>query len=591
MRATTRHALIALAIFTCSASPLARAVAVENDPSRIAELAATAASGDWRERTAAIDTLRDEHGAYAVNGLLRWIGSQADVERRVQAIYALRRLGAESVLALAAGLHSDDAMVRRNICIVLSAIGDERVLPSLACIAAHDEDELTREKAAEAISRIGFSANGDPAAMLADLARRFRTGELGDEDRSRVFFWNGKAIGAREVPPEAYGPAYGKVFAEDALRVDPTHAGALSELIDSYVALQTALGEDGGEDWNLARLSELVALGGHAPEIEPMEAPEVEPVANADGMLGSNMKEDRYAAALSLAASNPSNPSSRVVETLGQALSESAIRQVLVIHDDPVILNELVAMLRTRDMFAVGAKTGAMGLMRAKAAPVKDAIVMSTSVTDVPVAALVSSLDLDVRTKDVPIIVLGGETEVERVSASLGDSVAGVVPMPVTLAVLQPALDTAFEAAQLNDQRMQAADFSRKAAQTLASLDGASLAPAADAIVAAIGRDDDVQIPALKALAKAKTASGQAPAAALFSGPGASTEARVAAAEALAGIVSSHPLQPGTRQAMVDALAGDDAELRVAAARVLGAASTLSTQDRAALMLDHSLEL
>ncbi len=589
MRATSRHssiALTALALIATGGNLHAQKV---DDRARIAELAAQAVTGEWQAQQDAVAALAQEHGPFAVNGLLRWIGSRADVDSRVLAVYAVRRLGPQATLPLLAGLHSEDAMVRRNICLALAEMGDGRARAGLLAVAEHDKDELAATQAQKALEALGGAPVGDACGALAAFAVDACSGW--SDDVLEVFFWNGKEIAHRPVSAALYGPAYAKLFAEDALRLDSASTAAHQALVAAYQAMQQAIAaaEEGSADWEaeLPKVADLLALGGAAAEGAPEESTyEAEPCSGAEDLIDSPDKRLRYKAALALAGTDHSE---NVVTTLASALSESAVRQILVVDADRDELNGLVALLTGRDSFAIGATTGAQGLVRAKAQPVKDAIIVRSSLEDVPADQFVDSLSRDVRTKEVPVIVVAEESEVERVQGELGDKVLTVVPAPITLPVIQPALDAAFEKAALNDERMEAEQFARKAAEALAGLDGAVLAPAVSALVGALGRADEIQIPVLKALAKVGPAEAQGKVASLFADSAASPEARVAAAQALAGVLERHAAAPVTMSALLAALAGEDAALRSAAARVLGVAQSVTPEERAKLLLEYGL--
>lgn len=597
MRATPKPSatllLTGLGLALGLALPGAAAARQSDDPARVADLAAKVAKGEWLEQRAAIAALQEDHGAYAVNGLLPWIGGQADVEDRVRAVYALRRLGRESALAMVAALKSGDAMTRRSLCMALEEVGDPRAVPALAAVAAHDSDPLAREQAAQAMARLG-GGGGDAVALLTDLAERFHSGDaavLGDGDeRTRVFFWNGKKVASREVTAEFQPHAYARLCAEDALALDPANLAAQAALVAAYQGMLDAVQAGNGGDFEelAGKLADLVALGGAAPRTagEDEEGGSDEMLNGASDLLHSESKRLRYKAALALAGGSPS---AEVVRTLGDALAESAVRQVLVIDNDSNDLNRVVGMLKGRETTAVGAPTGAQGLVRAKATPVKDAIIVRSTVTDVSADKLVTILARDVRTKDVPVIVVADAVDVDRMQALLGDRVVGVVPAPINMPVLKPALDAAFERAALNDQRMEAEQFSRRAAEALARLDAGALSVIPGALVGAIGREDAVQIPALRAVAKVGMGEAQAPALALLDDASASSAARVAAALALEGVLANHDAQPETLASLRAALGGEDAALRAAAARALGAARSIDATQRSQLLLANGL--
>ncbi|MBI4881970.1 MAG: hypothetical protein HY812_20275 [Planctomycetes bacterium] len=589
MRATSRHFSIALTALALIAAGSNLHAQKSDDRARIAELAAQAVSGEWQAQQDAVAALVEEHGPFAVNGLMRWIGSQSDVDARVLAVCALRRLGPQATLPLLAGLHAGDAMVRRNICLALAEMEDGRARAALFAVAQHDQDELAATQARQALELLGGPPRGDASSALAAMATEACSGWA--DDLPEVFFWNGKEIAHRPVSAALLGPAYAKLFAEDALCIDPCSAEAKHALVSAYQAMKQAIeaGDEGSADWEpeLQKLADLLALGGADTGVSAEEpAYEAEPMAGADTLINSEDKRLRYKSALALAGSQATE---EVVSTLASALSESAVRQILVVDADRDELNGLVALLTGRDSFAIGATSGAQGLVRAKAQPFKDAIIVRSSLKDVPADQFVENLSRDVRTQGVPVILVAEESEMERVQALLGSKVQAVVPAPITLAVIKPALDAAFEQAKLNDERMEAEQFSRLAAEALASLDAAALAPVAPALVGALGRADEIQIPVLGALAKVGAGEAQGKVASLFADGGASPEARVAAAQALAGILEQNDAQPATMSALLAALAGEDAPLRSAAARVIGKARSVSAEACTRLLLEHGV--
>ncbi len=593
-------------------TPAAEAPAAEAEPApdkddpALVALVDKAVNGDYRAHKAALDEIAAKHGAAAVNPLLKFISSSADTDQRVRAIYCLRRLGKESNLAMVAGLHSQDAMTRRNLALALTECGDAIAAPSLAAVAQCDTDPLAREKAAAALAKIGgASAASDVKAVdqLTALAQRMLSGDaagLPAEARSRVFFWHDTRVASRALPPQLFGAAYGKVFAEDALAMDPGHAAARETLVKAYATLATgiaALAKAGGDDvpeaaglWvgRLSKVEDLARLGGAMPPKLAFEAkiPDSAKIGGAAGLLGSSDKRLRYKAALT--AAGPTAPAN-VVETLGQAMSEDAVRHVLVVSQDVPELNAWVAGLTARDVFVTGANSGGEALARAKTAPAKDAIIVRASVKDVAVDHMIANLSRDVRSKDTPVIVVADEADVARLQALLGDKVLAVVPAPATAAVLKPSLDAAFEKAKLNDERMDAEMFAAFAAQALAQMDAASLAPAETALVDAIGREDAVQVPALVAIAKLGPEGAEAPLVKLIGDASASPAARVGATNALGGVLAKHPAHPGSIEALAAQMKSASGEMRSAAASSLGSALSLTSEQRAKLLLENRL--
>jgi AmiR/NasT family two-component response regulator len=562
----------------------------------LAKLAQDAATGDYRVRTAAIAKLSGEYGGRAVAALLRWCGSNADIDQRVQAVMSLKRLGSDSAAAMIAGLWSKDAVTRRSLCQALAQVGATSAIPVLACLAEHDADGVVRSEAAKALAALSPGFGGSAAGALLGAAREYLAGAhapvAGPDGSLRIYFWNGRRVMDREVNAALHNAAYAKSYAEAALQADAANTDAQATLVAAYDAMRNAIRGGGDEtgvagwDGSLGRIEDLLRLGGAVVDVPAIDAPEAESLNGAGDLIGSTDKRMRYLSALTLAATAPT---AQVVATLGEALSESAKRQIVVIAPDAAERNAMIAAAGEQHVIAIGADTGATGVIRAKESPVKDAVIIRSTVSDVKADVIIDVLSRDVRSAGVPVILVCDEADRERFAAALGDKVTMIVPAPVNAAILKPAFEAAFEKAALNDERMEAEQFSRRAALALAALDPSLLAPAANALVGATDRADAVRIPALVALSKLGDGAGEGPAFGLMKDTAASAEARVAAVYALRGILARNSGRPETLNALDKMARGSDATLRTAACGALGGASGLTAEARTALFLALSL--
>lgn len=561
------------------------------------QLAADAAKGDWNVRRAAQAKLAGEYGGRAVAALLHWIGSDADVDARVQAITALKRLGGDSIAAMIAGLGSSDAAVRRNLALTLGELGASEAAAALMRLSAVDPDPLTRSVAAEALARVGGQAGGDPSNWLTTAATQFLDGTrqpvAGPDGKHHVYFWNGRRVMDREASPAMWAAANAKLAAEQAVALAPASSDAQNALVAAYGAMDRAAGSGddvgpGGWEKGLPRVRDLLRLGGAIADTPAVDAPGAETLDGAAELIRSPDKRLRYKAALALASSTPS---ADVVATLGDAITESATRQIVVISNDPAELNALIHAAKSLRVSAVGAGTGAQGIMRAKESPSKDAVVVRSTVRDVSADRIADILKRDVRTADVPVIVIVDEADRERMATALGDKVTAVVPAPANADILKPAFEGAFEKKALNDERMQSEQFSQRAALALAALDGSVLGPASNALLQAIDREDKVRVPALIALSKLGAPEAEGAALKVMRDATASAEARLAAAAALRGILANAGGNPDTLRALEAAARGGAADptLRSAACAALGGAKALATEKRSALLLELSL--
>jgi hypothetical protein len=140
------------------------------DEAAIGGLVSTAVSSrDLQAQETAARQLAAAHGEYAVPALLPHLGSN-DIDTRAGAILALRRIGSDAVLPLAASLGTGSEMQQRNVAILLGGSGDVRAVPALLRAG-----KAGNAAAADAATRLG--GKGDAGAAYLALAEKYMVGD------------------------------------------------------------------------------------------------------------------------------------------------------------------------------------------------------------------------------------------------------------------------------------------------------------------------------------------------------------------------------------------------------------------------------
>jgi CheY-like chemotaxis protein len=309
--------------------------------------------------------------------------------------------------------------------------------------------------------------------------------------------------------------------------------------------------------------------------------------ASTDAMkaaLGSNYKAVRYQAALALAGTGDS--SETVVKALGDALAEDALRSILVVDDRSESRNAIAAALRGAGYSVITADSGALGFARARTVPPKDVVVVRAGMKDVTIDQFV--YDADFRTSASAMILVADEASLEQLKAQYEGKgrVKALLGEPIAAGPLGDAVKAALP--DLNHERAAALSAAERAAATLAHIPGASLAPIAGELQAALSRtEENVLVGALRAVGHLGSAEAAPAIAAILADTQRSEPVRVAAADALAGIFAKLTTAPApdVMKPVTDAASGDaSSAVRLAAGRALGAAAFLGAGERAGLL-------
>src|SRR4029079_3371835 len=127
----------------------------------------------------------------------------------VLSMHALAQMSTDVVVPLVEALNTDNAMLRRNVALVLGNIGDARATGALQWLSANDPDEVVRKSAADALAKLPADATRKSAleTLLTacndyyqqhDAALRF--GEAGDV----VWNWKKDLLEAAPIPRNLY---------------------------------------------------------------------------------------------------------------------------------------------------------------------------------------------------------------------------------------------------------------------------------------------------------------------------------------------------------------------------------------------------
>ncbi len=470
---------------------------ITEDPGSARDVVQRILTGDAVERERAMLELRASYGPWAVPALVGPLGDRSNTDNRVSAIQALVRLGSDAVMPLIAVLSSDDALTRRNAAAVLGTLGDERAAAALAFMALDDEDETTRSVAVDALAKLHIEER-DGVTLARELAEGWFRG-----DEALVQPWSGVAVvwewkdgtlAGRRVLAGLYHLELAEQNARTALErgggeairplLAAIHASMKAELLaaarladmEGNDLLATAQERLPALDRNLALAGNLrakglilciadrrrqvpaalvlmEAMGSSAEERQALKAA----LSDADDTVATG-------AALALARQGDSDTA--VIARLGQALSEAPDRLVATIGSTG--LAETAAGWQLLSSERVGE-----GLLRTKALPPKDVIVVQDGVDGVTLDTLVFALANDPRTAEVPLIVVTGD--VEGVTTLYGDKVAKVVASATFD-------DVAEVAGERDPQQAELVARSLAAAEALAGLPANQVRAAADPI-------------------------------------------------------------------------------------------------------------
>lgn len=580
----------------------------QDDEATIRGLLRQIQGDDVMVRTSAVRELAANHGEFAVQYMLDTLADPNAEDRRVLFMHTLTEMGTDVVLPLVAALGSEDAFLRRNIALILGYVGDPRAAAALTWHAYNDADEGVQLAAAESAKRLGSS--GDALSLflqLGDDYHHVRGTVLRAEDFSNVVWsWADSGLAQRPVPRYLYNEELSKNAYYDALMTNPASLDARAGLARAYVAQHVEIELRAASGADVSGLEEQVGeaqIAVSAVGVDALERALSWAVSDGDSVTGVGiirmlgqaantptpgleaalasddgaMRSEAAVALGHIAVRGHSVPNGSVIQGLAEAAGRDIMSLGVVIDADPARGAAIAEALAAKGMLVNRWDTGATGLALLKRVPGVDVIVLAGTLPDLTADQVLYEIETDERTAETPVILIDdSDAYSDRVEAII--SGAGEVD----------TIMAAIEADQASD-RARADALAARAARTLSALASSGRANLDGTVEALAGtlaqRTDNVTIPAMHVLGQVGGVGQLGDLQALLSDSDRTDEARIAAADAMAGIAGR--LNLGGTEGIIASLGevmSSDASLavRVASARALGAMAITDDQ-RAAI--------
>ncbi|MBI5432564.1 MAG: HEAT repeat domain-containing protein [Planctomycetes bacterium] len=582
----------------------------KNDGDAIKALLADVKVDDVVTRRTAIRTLAAEHGEFAVPYMLGVLGDQSDDDRRVMYMQALTEMGSDVVPPLVEALGATDAFLRRNVALTLGYLGDHRAGPSLAAMAAKDENETCRNAALQAAKKCGAT---DAVAGFVKLGSDYHYRQdnvlAAKGQGTTVWSWGGDAlvgtaVHAAVVPDELAKRAYGR-----ALAIDPANAVArmgLARAHASEAARLVALAEGGVELGDLknaydtgivaSRLAGVDALDAGLQEAvqhkdvvtavalcRAMSAAVAGPTPGLEAALRSGDGGLRTEAALALAhgaVTGRGKASADVIAALGEAAGRQAVRVVAVVDSDANRGAAIAAALEAKGIVAHRWERGATALAVLHRLPGLDGLLVADSLSDLTTAQIVDEVGRTEALSKAPLFIITADAE--KAAEVWGEKAKGTLANADGAAAVVEAL------AAVEGDRAKAVALAGEAASALADLAytgtdvSASFAALREAVTV---QPDEVALAVLNVIQASGCSMCAETAATLAADGSRSEDVRASAASAAAACYARGQAATDAAVAALKICLGADAPLsvRASAARALGAVK-LTPADRAALL-------
>lgn len=581
---------------------------VVTDPGGAREVVERYLSGDALDAERALLELQATYGEWAVPALLLPLADRADTDHRVLAMKALIHLGDLAVPALVQALHSEDETTRSNVAATLGTIGDVRAAAGLAWTAFHDASEVVRTVAANALAGIepllaAVGAAGDtPQEITVALAGQWVRGsaEVSRPYASGQVAWrwaDGQLQGQALL-----GGLYGLHQAERALRTGLGHAADDTSMLAALAGVHASMTAEILAAAGLESMADSDLLPAALEQLPVLELELAGAGAARGAALDWLVGHGQMAAAQVLVGAM--GPSAGERDALQRTLNHEhvglATAAALALGEQGVdsvqVIDLLGAALRgvpDRLAFALGtaglsqgasgwrlasAPDVAGGLLRAKAFPPKDVILVEDGLGGVTLDTLVFGLRNDPRTAEVPLIVIADAADAEGIASRYEGTVAKVVVDQATWD------DVAGVAGEPTDAATAAMQVAARAAAVLAGFAPSRVGVVAEAAAEALrgAGDDGVKIAVLALAGRAVLPATVGPVEELLMAGG-STGLQLAALAAAERLWAVHGSAASDTTALREALTalrdGGDAALALAAARALGQLGTVAADD------------
>jgi hypothetical protein len=543
---------------------LASARAEGRTAMRDTDAAAKAAEGcfseSYQDRAKAIFALHQNYGPFAAVPLVHALGDSNE-SRRLAAVYALSRMGANVVMPLMTAARSSNTEVRLGALHALNVLNDNRASALISDLAANDADGSVRALASEILQ-----SGASPASQLIAQAWSFfnhdANGLSSIENHGAMFSIDGRNLVAYDVPQSLVAAEWAKRLMLRAGELGADTSAGLAVIYASEVAILNGI--DGGEEQAAAQRNALLTLSTSsinsglelAVENNMIAAAQqlisvLDGAGNSDwaglyNAMGSNVPMISHSAAVAL--SNRGQYGADVVQNLATAVRLESKRIVHIIDGDSVRANSMKMAFGDMGVSAIVSNDGASGLVSMHLASNVDAFVIAEVLPDLYASRVSKSIKEDPRFSDVAVYVLGEDA--------------------------LTAIDVIDNFGDLSGARQAYANMAAAAATALLHPAHAGDADSAvDSLVGALNRQDSVAVPSAMALGFAGASSDVADALlSVVADTERSSEVRVASANALSNMFARTGVAADAAY-FQSAMTEGDAALSEACARAIGVMS------------------
>ena len=547
------------------------------DEAAIAAAAEGCFSDDYAKRAEAIFALSQNHGPFGAIPLVVALGD-ANESTRLAAVYALSRMGSNAMLPVLAASHSTNTEVRLGALHVMHALGDDRCNARLMDMAENDGNGSVQ---ALASSILGDTA-GDAAGLNYLQGTYYYQHLLGSglsttENYGVLWTIDGRNLEAYDVPQELVELELARHHVLRAVELGSVgDSSLLASIYASEVAVLKGLNAGGAglESQEAAMNNALLTIsqdyigkalyteigtgnvGAAEVLIEALSGPGGQERDGLIQALHAKVPSLRYAAAIALAMQGEYEEP--IISELCAAVSLDAYRIVHIIDADDLRASRLADDLASIGIDSFRAADGAAGLVNMHQSLNVDAFVIADPLPDLFASRVLTSLRNDPRFAETPVFVYA--------NGSNDDLEANVVE-----AVDSSMLVGSF--LELDAERARYGAMAARAAKALAHAAHAGHgAGALDALRGALGRGDDIAVPAAYGLGFLGDSAAAPALVGVVGDTNRSSKVRATAANALSTLYSrcGVTVDAGVFQS---AMMEGDAALSEACARAIGVMS------------------
>ncbi|NIA07273.1 MAG: hypothetical protein GWP14_06510 [Actinobacteria bacterium] len=407
-----------------------------------------------RGRLLARDRICDIYKEYAVPQLLRALADDKRADLHANILWVLSEMGKSAVNPLAAGLATDDPVLKRHIVRVLGKLGYQHAAPYLREViedpSARPEVRAEAETALASLRGLNAPANTNAADLFYRLANDYYYGKISRVaqagiDTANVWYFKAD-IGPTfaPVPATVYNEIMAMRSCQRALELDSGLERAVSLWLSAALQMEGKLAQGQkvallGKNWPGAKWfvdtagqrylqdvldraeqdgNAAVALGAvegldlTAGRAWLTDASRIIPLAKA---LRFPDRRVRIAAAFALARAFPEEKflgAEAVVPTLCEAIRQTGKPRTVIVDASSDVANALQDQLRSLGYDTQTASSWADGLELARASRGPDLLVVGKDAQDPNLAELMDRLAQDYALASIAVVVLADEASV-----------------------------------------------------------------------------------------------------------------------------------------------------------------------------------